>query len=86
MFHPEEIDVSDDEKLYLDITTVIDEVGFKLAMNNEMPLSKKVEEWVLILKAVLPHIPDEYKLLRDSVQDCIKYPNNFDFMEKPRHY
>lgn len=95
MFHPEdpvEIEAPekptepDEETLYENIKTVIDDIGYKIAMDSDLSLEEKIRQWVDLLKWVLPHIPKERRFLRECVEESIKTPNQWDFMEKPRHY
>ena len=65
---------------------IINNVGINLADDKKMPIKKKIKNWVNILKWALPLIPDDEQAFRNSVQEGIKNPSEWDFMEKPKHY
>lgn len=68
------------------LKSILDHVGYTLAQDDDIEPDEKVKRWVNMLKWALPLIPDEEKSFISHVQQGIKNPSQWDFMEKPKHF
>ena len=63
---------------------IIDTVGQKLAVDQNLSLDEKISQWVDLLKWVLPHVPDDQQHMKAHLTEAINNPSEWDFMEKPK--
>jgi len=66
------------------IVGIINQVGCKIANDLKLTHDKAIEQWVDLLKWILPHIPDDDQNLKAQVQTTIDNPSIWDFTEKPK--
>ena len=83
---PEETPAAEPQKKisYERIVGIINTLGSKIADDPKLSVEEKTEQWIDTLKWVYPHIPNDKQHFKASVQESIKNPCQWDFMEKPK--
>ena len=67
---------------YENLKGIIDNIGFKLANDEEMTEAEKLQRWVNCLEWALPLIPDEHQQAKSRFLEAIKPPSKWDYTNR----
>lgn len=67
---------------YENLKGIIDNIGFKLANDEEMTEAEKLQRWGNCLEWALPLIPDEHQQAKSRFLEAIKTLSKWDYTNR----
>ena len=67
---------------YENLKGIINNIGFKLANDEEMTEDEKLKRWVNRLEWALPLIPDEHQHTKSKFLEVIQNPSKWDYTNR----